>query len=445
MPNVDVYARDGEDVVELELGGKRVLLAKEYQIQLAFLQAPNAFSITIGDDSTAAELMKAFPPYTPFRLRINGVVQFAGRTDGYTVTSAQGTDLSIVGRDCMSHLIGNKIRTDRGISHASYEDLARIAIEGCGIKGYTLTFDTAAQRQAVVGKPITDKHEFTVGPIDVGPVMGHSVGRKVNYPDLRKAHDILQQTTTTTLTRIKGYNSSNPIELKRGHTYYDWVHKEFERGGLFLRGGVDPDGVDEFVYVLGEPNGRAPPLYGLFNQRGAAKLTGYSNVLKPRIHNVITGRHAEYWVQGRAGGGKGGRKGIEGHFVDEEMVALGVTWQDVHDDKDCKSTAHATYLARRNCAVARRHGHTYTYPIVGHTLPLLKEPSRRAVVAPDVTLYVNDPENGIDGVFWIERVTHTGGSHGTLTEITLMRPEDLVFGDGEFAPLHTRKKKGKGK
>jgi prophage tail gpP-like protein len=66
----------------------------------------------------------------------------------------------------------------------------------------------------------------------------------------------------------------------------------------------------------------------------------------------------------------------------------------------------------------------------------------RAVWAPDTVVRVLDDEHGISGDFWIEGVTFRGSSsHGTTTELTLMRPEDLVFGEGEFDS--GPKKKGK--
>jgi prophage tail gpP-like protein len=57
----------------------------------------------------------------------------------------------------------------------------------------------------------------------------------------------------------------------------------------------------------------------------------------------------------------------------------------------------------------------------------------RSVWAPDTVVRVLDDEHAIAGDFWIEGVTFRGStSHGTETELTLMRPEDLVFGEGEF-------------
>jgi hypothetical protein len=40
-----------------------------------------------------------------------------------------------------------------------------------------------------------------------------------------------------------------------------------------------------------------------------------------------------------------------------------------------------------------------------------------------------DDEYGIRGNFWIEGVEPRRDGSGTTTTLTLMRPEDLVFGD----------------
>jgi deoxyadenosine/deoxycytidine kinase len=45
---------------------------------------------------------------------------------------------------------------------------------------------------------------------------------------------------------------------------------------------------------------------------------------------------------------------------------------------------------------------------------------------------LNDDELGLYGSFYIEHVTYNRSSDGTFTMLRLMRPEDLVFGGGDF-------------
>ena len=50
----------------------------------------------------------------------------------------------------------------------------------------------------------------------------------------------------------------------------------------------------------------------------------------------------------------------------------------------------------------------------------------------------------MEGVFYVERVRHGASANGpTYTDVTLMVPDDLVFGDGEFLSNATRKVTGK--
>ena len=91
--------------------------------------------------------------------------------------------------------------------------------------------------------------------------------------------------------------------------------------------------------------------------------------------------------------------------------------------------------------MARRSERAFAYSVKGHTLPMIKDPTRRAVIVPDTTIYLQDDEHGMQGVFWIERVSYMGSSEGgRTTEMTLMAPEDLVFGDGDFSRASKNKK-----
>jgi prophage tail gpP-like protein len=424
-----------DDRVTLELNGREVLLAENYDVSIAYLLQPNAFSITLGSGATALSITKAFPAGTRFGLRVGDVVQFTGRTDGFEKTSQTATEIAIKGRDCMARLIDDDVEHDESVTHATWEELARKAIEGAQVKGYSLVFDTAAHRQAVVGTPIVETIEATVGAF-VGPV-ALTVGSGLNY-------SLLAREDTTTITRIKGYRAERPIEIKAGTSHHGWLKKENDRGGLFLRAGVDPTGEDEFVFLLGAPSANQAPVYALINQRGAARQANFVNVFAPKLHDVTLTRRAHFIVYGKAGTGKGGRNTIIGRFDDEEMIALGFTTRKVHIDKEVKSSEHATYLARKLCAEARRQDRSFTYAIKGHTLPLIAAPERRGIPAPDTCIYIKDDEHGIEGVFWIERVSHRGSSEGgRTTEITVMVPEDLVFGDGEFARGGKKKKRSK--
>lgn len=427
---------DIDDAVRLELGeaGTQLFIAKEYAVDMAFLQVPCAFTVQVGSGSTALALMKRYPMNTPFRLLIGSVCQFVGRTDGFDRGASAATDISISGRDILGRMLKARVPADRKFLNDTYEQLVIAAIKGANLDPYVLTVDDAAQRAATTGTPIVEKitieKDADINTLFALDTAGLAKGLDLNIAPL----DILPPKMKIVENRFKGYKNDNPIEAKLGESWYEWVKKQLEKGGMFLRAGVDPEGIDENVFVVSEPHGRQAPLYAIYNRRGKkGENHPQNNVLAARFKDHATGRFAKYVVIGQGGTNKEGRKEVRGEFTDQEMVDIGYTESLPHLDKTCKSTEHAQFLAQKMCAEARRQGKHVTYVIKGHTLPILAAPQRRAVVSVDTCIQVLDEENGVEGVFWIERVSHKAtASGGRTTEITIMDPDDLVFGDGGF-------------
>jgi prophage tail gpP-like protein len=421
-----------DDRVRLVFGGREVLVVESYEVSIRHLQIPSAFSVELGSGTAlAAELERKYPPNTPFRLMVgSSVTQFAGRIDGYDGHGGS-TQIIFRGRDAMAQLVDDMIQTERSFTNTTYADLARAALEGAGIKGYSLVLDAAAQRKAVTGVPVIDSWVEIPDEQQAGnaAALGLAVGATAGTAFGIAAASAPMPDAIPVMTMV----TAHPIEAKAGSTWYAFVSKELDRAGLFLRAGVDPQGQDEQVFLLSQPSARQPPLSGLVNQRGAPRGANAVTVLAAHYKNDTSGRHAEYIVLGRAGSGEQGRQRIEGHFIDDEMKGWGFTKRFVHVDNEAKSNAQAVYLARRKAAEARRKGWTLRYTVRGHTAPVLRSTNLRAVWAPDTVVRVLDDEHAIAGDFWIEGVTfRSSKSHGTTTELTLMRPEDLVFGDGEF-------------
>lgn len=432
-----------EDVVELVLNGETVWIAKEYDISIAFMMVPNQFSITLGSGDTILDLVRRYPKGTPFVLKINGIVQFMGRTDGFERPNGEVTELRITGRDRLAQLVDDQIEHDQTFTNATYDDLARAAITGAQIPSFVLNLDAAAHRRAVIGTPIVDKTTVTKKVVlDLNQsfaidTSGFPPGTDLNFAPL-DIQDISEITVDVdqTVTRIKGYKAERPIEWKVGSSWYSAFNTEGARGGLFLRAGVDSTGKNENVFLLSQPSAAQVPTFALVATREPVFADNIINVSPPAIRDIATGRHAHYIVRGRTSGKKDGRKQIEARFDDEEMIAAGYNTRRVVVDEKAKTQVQADYLARKLCAEARRQHRVFTYTMKHrHTGPLLSDPRQRAVLAPDVCVALLDKENGMDGLFWIERVRHRASANGpTTTEITLMAPEDLVFGDGEFLP-----------
>lgn len=438
--------KDGatDDLVRLVLDDKQVMVAKDYQVDIAYFEQPNAYSIHIGSGATALSLMKAFPKNTRFQLSVGNVVSFSGRTDGFSRMNAQATELVITGRDAMALLVDDYIEHDKVFNNGTFYDVTKYALDHvAGIKdkgqGWSLTYDDASYRAAVTGTPIVKTVTETKNA-KVSEIFAYDRGN-VPVDALDYAPLTYQPTYEVTRTLITGFRADKPLVLKAGETWFHQLKKEHDRGGIFMRAGVDPEGQDEFVYLLSAPNGSQPPLYGIINQRGAAKSANLVNCFQPKLKDNAAGRHARYLVYGRVGGDKASRKRIRGEFADPEMVEAGYTKRWVKVDETVKSDQHATYLAKKQCAFDRRKERSFAYSFRGHTLPMLRDPKRRAVVVPDTTLFLKDDEHGMEGVFWIERVSYHGSTqNGCFTELTLMLPEDLVFGDGDFSRALKKKK-----
>ncbi len=439
-----------DDVVELALNGESILIAKEYDISIAFLQVPNVFSIKIGSGNTALDLLKKFPPRTPFVLKINGIVQFMGTLDDVEKPQGDATELYLVGRDALAQLVDDDIEHDRSFTNSTFEELTRAAFASAGYEGISLVYDAMAHRKAVTGTPIieekVEERTFKSKPVagkDTGEKQvvlvstGEAAGSPFAYDVLsvRQGTTVVETTQKKLVKKITGYKTEKPIEWKAGSSHYQALNKELMRGGLFLRAGVDSEGEGPNVFLLSQPAPVQTPLFGLV-RAFSATADNVVNVVPGKMGNRTTGRHARYIVRGRTGGGKDGRKTVEAEFVDDEMEALGFTKRRVIIDENAKTTAQAQYLARKACADARRGARTLTYTVQGrHALPTLADPRRRALPTPDICVALVDDEHGMRGTFWVERVRFRASADGgTFTDLVLMVPDDLVFGDPDLFP-----------
>lgn len=425
-----------EDVVALILNGEHIEIAKEYDISIAFLQVPNAGSITIGSGSTFVDLARRYPKGTTCALQINGVTQFMGRTDGFRRTRGDATEMALVFRDALALFVKDKIQHDRTFNNITFDELTKEAFKSAGYEGISLVYSAAAHRAAVAGTPILETAQVTKKIlIDLNQIRGLDTsgvpkGADLNYQPLDIDPTI---EITETVTKCTGFKAEKPIQWKAGTPHYDALNKELARAGIFLRAGVDPEGQDPNVFLLSEPNATQAPAFGLARILGDAVPDNHVSVLPPAIDDIATGRHSHYIVRGRTGGGADGRQQIEAVFVDEEMAAI-ETSHEVIIDESAKTLSQAQFIARRACATARRMCRCFTYTVPNrHTLPLLADPRRRAIPNPDMVVALRDDEHGMEGLFWIERVRFRRSmSTGTNTDITLMCPEDLVFGDGQY-------------
>jgi prophage tail gpP-like protein len=376
------------DVVTLRLDGREVGIVEHYEVQSSVLEQPSTFALALGHSDVAADVLKKYPPRTPFELLVAGKVQHVGRLDGVEVRGDEGTTIDFHGRDGLAALHDTYVGAETSLAHSSYLDLVEHALEACGFKDHTVLFTAATDRVARGGvKPALTRAKTATEVV----VEEH-------------AKKTLVQTAQSQL----------------GETYLDFVRRYLDRAGLFLWALSSPNS-----FMLGQPNVTQPPVSRLVRSRAGsnARLEMYRNLGAPP-------RYATCMVVGRSGGKKYGRTRIRRGFEDAEMAAWGYTNTLVLRDVGVANEAQAEMHARRKLAEGRRHGWMLSYTVEGHTFVPLGGGDRRVWI-PDTTVQVQDDLLGLNATYWIESVSWRRGDEGqgTTTTLALMRPGDLLFGD----------------
>lgn len=370
-------------------GTDDVVFAESYEFTRSILTQPSAFSLRLGWGATLRGLIDRVPPGTKCQLSINDAVQFTGAIDGYEATSdGSGGSLTIHGRDALAPIHDAFVDNETSFQDSTYAEMVAEAIKEL-VPDSVLYFNNDANRKLTTGigvKPIaqpdTDAQANPTGPI------------------------------------------ARQLKTKIGERVYEFLKRELDRAGLFLWTAGDGS------FVLGAPNGNQVPFYQILRRRGATRNA--VNVTSAHYKNTTEGRYTEATILGRGGGRKLGRTKNSGTFADVEMQGWFPDGRPlVLRDSNISNNSQAEFYARRKLAETRRAGWSLVYTVAGSTIPSLAN-GERAVWAPDTVVNVVDDEYGLNGSYYLEKVTFRR-SPQTTTELTLMRPEDLVFALGEAA------------
>lgn len=419
-----------DDRVRIIMADNDVRIFESYEVRQSYMQAPASFACRLGSGETTREITGRYPPGTSYELRVGPVVQQTGRTDGYSPEGSQGaTEVNIRGRDTLAPLHDDMITADRSFGNASYVELVTQVLQAVGITEWTLFADNAANRAARAGATITT---VTITPIaslgnsQSAIVAGSSSAVSIGTAGAGALGAAVALIPGVPKITTKPNPDAKPLQAKVGGRWWEFLKKELDRAGLFLFAAGERG-----VFILGQPSVEQAAKYQLIRQRGAPANT--VNVLSARHTNDTTKRASHYIVHGR--GGKGFRKTINtkvgASFVDDEMAALDIIRHRVVADPQANNDKRAEYLCKRLAAEDRRQSWTISYTVKGHTAPALSG-GDRLVWAVDTIVSVRDDELGIYGDHWIESVAFRGGPGGTTTELTLLRPTDLVFGDPDL-------------
>lgn len=412
MPINDLELGGFEDTVLLRLGSGtsdavNVKIAEHYEIKVSVLQQPAAFTLRLGSGETAAEILKRYPPGTPFALFIgaaghrsqiqSGVVYSRGAPSG------KYTQVELKGRDHLARLYDDEVQAEYTFPDKTYFDLTRKVLNVVGLKETT---EDGAPKFALYSN--NDNNRQLISRV--------ATAKPINTGNL-----VEQQETGATAGAGKVVYQT--IKTRVGTRWYDFLQQQYKLAGLFLWASGEGN------FVLAQPRADQPPSYKILRQRG--QIRDFGNIVECRFQDDVTNRHSAVIVHGRGGVGAGGRSKIFGSWTDPEMTGYGFdNVRTIHDD-DVKSDREAEYLARKTIAEERRAGWQLEYTLSGHIIPSILGKNSTAVWCPDMVCRVDDEELDIHGNFYIEHVTFARGPE-TTTTVTLMRPEDLVFADHLF-------------
>lgn len=378
-----------DDQVSLVLGGKEILIAKSYEVKTSVFTQPCAFALQFGWGDTAKDLLALAPPQTSFELRIGGITQFTGLTDGRSASGSAtgGTTIQVRGRDGLAKLYDGECVADKTFSDVTYRDLV-VAVLFETIGDFVLVEGNGANRKAV---------------------SGYTSSSKVVIDEATDAAGLAAKTEIT--------KTANKLQVKAGEKWHAFLMREFNRSGLFLWQGANSE------FILATVNTDQAPLYRFIRRH--AQSRGNVNVKEFSFDDDTAHRFSECVVLGRGGDSKSGTKRAKASYADAEMAAYGVNRPHVVSDPHCDNKSRADHLAHRTIAETRRSSWKLEYTIAGHSAPTVD--GGRAIVVRDTMAQVTDEELGIDMALYVGDVVYKRHPQ-TETTVTLYRPEDLVFG-----------------
>lgn len=392
------------DSIGLKLGGTDIRIAESYEVKVSILQQPSAFTLRLGSDTTAGEILKLATPGTPFELSvITGgtprVIQ-SGLIDSRGVPSANYTQVEVKGRDYMAHIFDAFIEEEQDFPQKTFYELTRAVLDQAGLT--------------------TDKGHFLQATNDINRFL--LTGAR---PSVRDQTDQIQELETGSFAGT-GQLVYKTLKAKLGVRYFDFLQQQYKLAGLFLWASPDK------TFVLARPRATQDPSFFLKRSRN-----GGTNIIDCRFQDDTTMRHSEAVVYGRSGGGKKGVEICRGAYPDDEMQNLGFSKRIVIHDADVKTQAECEYIARRTLADERRAGWQLEYTVAGHQTPSPNSLTGTAIWGPDTMANVKDEELAVTGDpallsnsnYYIEAVTYSRNPQ-TQTKLTLMRPGDLLFAHG---------------
>lgn len=390
------------DTMSLRLANDEIKICEDYEVKVSILQQPAAFTLRLGWSGTAAEILRKYPPRTPFELWCGNVCLQSGFIYSRGQPGAQYTQIELKGRDYLSVLFDDDVQAEYTFTDKTYYALTRKVLNIAGLKEDL--GDGQGGRTRFVLYDNNDNNRQVLTSVKAKPKNGKQLIQQIETGATSGQGQLVYQTPKADI----------------GVSWFQFLQEQYKLKGLFLWA----TGTGNFV--LAYPRADMEPSYKIFRARGQLIETG--NIKDVRFQDDTTQRHSACIVYGRGGHGKDGRGQIQGFWVDTEMTGYGFNNVRVVNDHDCHTNEEAEFAARRFIAEERRAGWQLEYTVAGHRKPNAQG-TGIATWSPDTTVQVDDQELNIHGKFFIESVTYRRKPE-TTTTFTLMRPEDLQFADG---------------
>lgn len=380
-----------DDRVRLVLAGSEVYIAESWEVKCSIFTQPAGFSLRMGNAAVLAELIRKYPPRTPFQLFIGKALQQTGRTDAPGAEdSAGGSEFSVRGRDALSPLHDDLIADESNFSEPTYLELVKKQLKEVGLGDRTVTGSNRANREIKAGVKLQE----LLPPRTVDQILT----------------DAAPSGTTSGIVH-------QSVQAKLGERRYEFLKRYLDLAGLFLWAAADGN------FILSEPNVNQKPAFRI--QRRLSDTRDTTNVKRGSFEDATEHRFSEYSVYGRGAGKKGGHPKALGTFVDSEMVNWGFKKTKTIRAARARTKEQAEFIARRHAAEDRRQGSKLRYVMSGSSTPSLN--GSRLIYGVDMLCEVDDEIYGFRETFYVSDVAFRR-SPQTETELLLTRPQDLVFG-----------------
>lgn len=170
--------------LQIVLDGKEIFDLTEYRVTMGVFDQPGTFSLTIGHPVFFRYLAEAYPPYTPYTLRLAGRLLQTGTIDSLSRAGSKlKTEIQFTGRDVLAPLVDTEISEERQFSEKTFLELTREVFQIVGIDPDVIIASNEANRKAISGQKGASSTDARV-PVDTAVEAGFDVEEAIRKADM---------------------------------------------------------------------------------------------------------------------------------------------------------------------------------------------------------------------------------------------------------------------